>query len=325
MGLPRGMSSHDCHNIDNIVNVAQITYFIVEIRQMIYQDLLVTVHCHRAVSRKPSSSCRGAISIRLREDLRPYVEILRVCRTIYLEAIDILYSKNIFATSPIRRFDKLELYLRDFFSATDDSNGDKWRSWSVQIKYMISRIFDDDVAPFRQSSVLLRQSAYTNPSGDHGLLCLNPENLALRQSGPEQGDGLQTISDFPVFLRGIGRTNASKIKALQLTLGTWPAADTYLEFLSEVLRQHIPGLHYLTVGKHFSLLIALGAGVYLLWLMFSVARSIYARVAQCSPKIPHQRETSHGHTGYVPWAQRPAQGFTRSKGAHLRSGSTRMQ
>ena len=67
--------------------------------------------------------------------------------------------------------------------------------------------------------------------------------LSAQQPGIERNTAM---SSFPAFLRGVGRHNAKKIKAIQLPIARL-LSPLYSQLFREIIRQHIPNLAHLVI------------------------------------------------------------------------------
>lgn len=108
-----------------------------EIRQKVYKELLVFVPYNKAL---PQSAEHRSADPQLR---RPQgVQILRVCKTIYYEAVDILYSKNVFTAWKHDEVDLLPNYLRNLYGEIILGVREKHMVWKNHLRGAVSRLFD---------------------------------------------------------------------------------------------------------------------------------------------------------------------------------------
>ena len=156
----------------------------------------------------------------------PHVQVLRVCQTIYLETVDILYAKNVFILWTLDEAKEPSLYLDKLFEKALESGGHAaYDSWEDLRRNTVSRIFDDN---------------------SEELTGLVPGSSCMARLGYD--DGLKAPFAFTAFLRTIGRSNASRIKALQIPIDEYFSSNLG-QFFQDILQQHIPNLEQLTIGQ----------------------------------------------------------------------------
>lgn len=198
-----------------------------EIRHMIYEQLLVVApHTNVWHARLPcvfNGTDKGQTETHCHP---PYVQVLQVCKIIYLEAVNILYARNAFTTWTLDETRKSRAVLLNLSRDARSFGGANALLHLIDSRRSTaSRIFEAD---FQELSGLLPGSS--------------------RMGRPQYNDGLQALFAFPAFLRSIGRPHASKIKALQLPIDDYPGSQL-VGFFTDILQQHIPGLEQLHVGK----------------------------------------------------------------------------
>ena len=108
-----------------------------EIRQKIYEELLVFAPYKKAL---PQSTEHRSTSPQAR---RPQgVQILRVCKTIYYEAVHILYSKNVFMAWTEYEVVLLQDHLFDLYEKSVPEGGKRDMVWGNYLRDAVSKLFD---------------------------------------------------------------------------------------------------------------------------------------------------------------------------------------
>ena len=111
-----------------------------EIREKIYEELLVFAPYKKALLQ--SAQDRSASQ----QVPRPKgVQILRVCKTIYYEAVHILYSENVFMAWRHDEVVPLQHHLYDLCKKNVLDVGKPYSIWENHLRIAVSRLFDVDL------------------------------------------------------------------------------------------------------------------------------------------------------------------------------------
>ena len=237
-----------------------------EIRQKIYQELLVFAPYKKAL---PQSTGHRSTSPQAR---RPQgVQILRVCKTIYYEAVHILYSENIFKAWTHDEVDLLRSHIYGLYKKLILDGGKSYTIWEKYSSDVVSRLFDvnTETLPNPQSRLLnlARDSQFPLNLIAVGLLeslCPFHRNKCsycdiysstemltakFKEKPNAQQPGIErrtAMSSFPTFLCSIGPHNAKKIRAIQLPVfALFP--KLFVQLFGEIVCQHIPDMAHLVV------------------------------------------------------------------------------
>ena len=194
-------------------------------------------------------------------DEAPAVQILQVSKAIKNEATSILYAWNTITTATLRGCDDyydtvLFRYLDDFRSSSDKKSlaktGERnylkafWTRAKRTLARDVSMIFDPD------------------PKQPQTWLCLRPvwawfnkhEWSVPSITGLSAGRILDLSEDLgshlPTFLRRVGKVNAATIRRVKLQFPDAVRCAVYFPIYAEILRQHVPRLCRLSIGKNFN-------------------------------------------------------------------------
>lgn len=186
--------------------------------------MLVTCCCQPGVRSYGSRRLLATQRYPLRNEA-PSAQILLVSRAVYDEAHSILYSNNTFTVA-----------------CTPDVEWHAWDTFAQEdLARDVGKIFATD-----QSSLpiwlfpILSENEFEDDyiEKESSELCIDYES----------GLGYQ----FPAFLRQIGQLNAANIQRVELLFTDLTHGVADFSVYAEILRQHVPHLRKLQIGKFFT-------------------------------------------------------------------------
>ena len=219
--------------------------FDTEIRDIVYEELLVTSCTQPGVPKKSLNSQFYAA---------PFARVLEASRTIYTEAIGILYAHNIFSTLNIRANDNIVCFLDKSFIGKPSTRGYSaghtiepdwskiWENCHQAVSDDVAKIYDEDARNLPEWLFGELSDA------DFQREIINANGRAHLRHVWHYGLGGDQI-DLPPFLRQIGPLNAARIESIQICFRDLERTRCQFPFFAEVLKQHVRSLKKLKIGK----------------------------------------------------------------------------
>ncbi|MCJ1224334.1 hypothetical protein MMC12_000979 [Toensbergia leucococca] len=214
-----------------------------EIRDIVYEELLVTSCTQPGVPKKSLNSQFYAA---------PFARVLEASRTIYTEAIGILYAHNIFSTLNIRANDNIVCFLDKSFIGKPSTRGYSaghtiepdwskiWENCHQAVSDDVAKIYDEDARNLPEWLFGELSDA------DFQREIINANGRAHLRHVWHYGLGGDQI-DLPPFLRQIGPLNAARIESIQICFRDLERTRCQFPFFAEVLKQHVRSLKKLKI------------------------------------------------------------------------------
>ncbi|KAL8829853.1 MAG: hypothetical protein Q9170_005994 [Blastenia crenularia] len=205
-----------------------------EIRHEVYKYALISNHIQPAVA--DSFYAQRHQDSAIEHETVIAVNLVRVSKQIYDEAIDVLYSRNCFTTlyrpSNEQIWDVIEVLSgkRDGGSTLSYA----WTPLHASVSTAVSSIYDVDCTSLPK---------WLFGSFAPGFLSTDWKWDPWQRMTYEGYDGFYLV----VFLRMVGAHNAARITELELSLDSLPNAAGILPLFAEIIRQHMKGLRKIVI------------------------------------------------------------------------------